>query len=67
MSYETFKGIMGRLGIPENKCKHDKEKGLFIAYRDGNRFTSNHYSNSVTVRVLHSGVTYVAKVGAMQA
>ena len=65
MNYRTFTRIAGHLGIPADKCKYDPDKGLF-SFKSGEiRVTGNHYSDSVSVKNLRTGVVMQANGAAL--
>lgn len=61
MTFKQFKEIMGLIGIPERKCKHDTDKGLFVAYLGEYRLTGNGYSKRITRRNLRTGEMVVSE------
>ena len=49
MSFEQFVSIMFSLGIPENRCKHDVDAGIYIAHAGELTITGNSISTKLTV------------------
>ena len=62
MSFKKFVKIAGHFGIPAERCKYDKEKGLF-SFKSGElRVTSNHYSNKISVLNVRTGARFMSEV-----